>query len=104
MKEWHKSMLLALFAFLVTAGLLEGAARFFLEPVSRVNYTSIPRSIIMQAEFPGVPYQLRPNSSGKRDFGSNPDGYFDADIKKCKGCGICHRECWFGAISMQEVK
>ena len=31
------------------------------------------------------------------------DGYFDADIKTCKGCGICHRECWFGAISMQEV-
>ena len=31
------------------------------------------------------------------------DGYFDADIKTCKGCGICHRECWFGAISLQEV-
>ena len=22
------------------------------------------------------------------------------DLEYCKGCGICHRECWFGAISM----
>jgi Pyruvate/2-oxoacid:ferredoxin oxidoreductase delta subunit len=21
-------------------------------------------------------------------------------VDKCKGCGICHRECWFGAVSM----
>jgi Pyruvate/2-oxoacid:ferredoxin oxidoreductase delta subunit len=24
------------------------------------------------------------------------------DGDKCKACGICHRECWFGAISMAE--
>jgi Pyruvate/2-oxoacid:ferredoxin oxidoreductase delta subunit len=24
------------------------------------------------------------------------------DQDKCKACGICHRECWFGAISMVE--
>jgi Pyruvate/2-oxoacid:ferredoxin oxidoreductase delta subunit len=24
------------------------------------------------------------------------------DEDKCKACGICHRECWFGAISMAE--
>jgi Pyruvate/2-oxoacid:ferredoxin oxidoreductase delta subunit len=23
-------------------------------------------------------------------------------VEKCKGCGICHRECWLGAISMVE--
>jgi len=32
------------------------------------------------------------------------DGYFNADLDLCKSCGICHRECWFGAISMQEVE
>jgi len=30
----------------------------------------------------------------------NKEGYFEADPDRCKGCGICHRECWFGAISM----
>ncbi len=30
------------------------------------------------------------------------DGFFDAEEKMCKGCGICHRECWFGVISMVE--
>jgi Pyruvate/2-oxoacid:ferredoxin oxidoreductase delta subunit len=23
-------------------------------------------------------------------------------VEKCKGCGICHRECWMGAVSMVE--
>lgn len=30
------------------------------------------------------------------------DGYFEADMDYCKGCGICSRECWPGAISMTE--
>jgi Pyruvate/2-oxoacid:ferredoxin oxidoreductase delta subunit len=30
------------------------------------------------------------------------DGFFEVDKERCKGCGICHRECWFGAISMAE--
>jgi len=79
MKEWHKNLLLMLFVFLVLALLLELAGRVFIDPVSRVNYTSIPRSIIMKPEYPGIPYQLRPNGVGKQDFGSNPDGYFDDD-------------------------
>ena len=79
MKEWHKNVFLMIFVVLVLALLLEVMARVFLDPVSRVNYTSIPRSIIMQPEYPGVPYQLRPNSVGKQDFGSNPKGYFDDD-------------------------
>jgi pyruvate ferredoxin oxidoreductase delta subunit len=30
------------------------------------------------------------------------DGYFEADLDYCKGCGICARECWTGAIHMVE--
>ena len=32
----------------------------------------------------------------------NDDGYFEADLYHCKGCGICARECWPGAITMVE--
>ena len=28
--------------------------------------------------------------------------HYKADLDYCKGCGICHQECWFGAISMTE--
>ena len=30
------------------------------------------------------------------------DGYFEANMDYCKGCGICARECWPGAIKMVE--
>jgi pyruvate ferredoxin oxidoreductase gamma subunit len=30
------------------------------------------------------------------------DGYFEADLYYCKGCGICARECWTEAIGMVE--
>ena len=30
----------------------------------------------------------------------NAEGYFEADLFYCKGCGICARECWTGAITM----
>jgi pyruvate ferredoxin oxidoreductase gamma subunit len=32
----------------------------------------------------------------------NEDGYFEADLYYCKGCGICARECWTQAITMVE--
>ena len=32
----------------------------------------------------------------------NEDGYFEADLYHCKGCGICARECWTQAITMVE--
>lgn len=32
----------------------------------------------------------------------NQDGYFEADYYYCKGCGICAKECWTGAITMVE--
>ena len=28
------------------------------------------------------------------------EGYFEADLYYCKGCGICARECWTQAIEM----
>ena len=30
------------------------------------------------------------------------EGYFEADLFYCKGCGICVRECWTKAITMVE--
>lgn len=30
------------------------------------------------------------------------DGYFEANLDYCKGCGICARECWPNAIKMVE--
>jgi pyruvate ferredoxin oxidoreductase delta subunit len=32
------------------------------------------------------------------------DGYFTANYDYCKGCGICAKECWPGAITMVEEK
>ena len=32
----------------------------------------------------------------------NADGYFEANLFYCKGCGICAQECWTQAITMVE--
>ncbi len=32
---------------------------------------------------------------------SDSEGYFEADLYYCKGCGICARECWTEAIKME---
>ncbi len=32
----------------------------------------------------------------------NTEGYFEANLFYCKGCGICYRECWPQAITMVE--
>ncbi len=32
----------------------------------------------------------------------NKDGYFEANLYYCKGCGICARECWPRVITMVE--
>ncbi len=32
----------------------------------------------------------------------NEEGYFEANMFYCKGCGICARECWTQAITMVE--
>lgn len=30
----------------------------------------------------------------------NELGYYEADFKFCKGCGICRQQCWTGCIAM----
>jgi len=30
----------------------------------------------------------------------NAEGYFEAELYYCKGCGICAKECWTRAITM----
>lgn len=32
------------------------------------------------------------------------DGFYESDTDYCKGCGVCARECWFGAITMMEER
>ena len=32
----------------------------------------------------------------------NKDGYFEADLFYCKGCGVCGKECWPRVIKMVE--
>ena len=32
----------------------------------------------------------------------NKEGYFEANLYYCKGCGICARECWPRVIKMVE--
>ena len=32
----------------------------------------------------------------------NAEGYFEANLYYCKGCGICARECWTKVIAMVE--
>jgi pyruvate ferredoxin oxidoreductase delta subunit len=35
-------------------------------------------------------------------IGQNKDGYFEANLYYCKGCGICAKECWPRVIKMVE--
>ncbi len=44
----------------------------------------------------GVCYLFCPEGCIQED----EEGYFVADLDYCKGCGICARECWPGAIKM----
>ncbi|MBA7502180.1 NAD(P)H-quinone oxidoreductase subunit I, chloroplastic [subsurface metagenome] len=34
----------------------------------------------------------------------NEQGEFEVNLYYCKGCGICARECWVGAITMEAEK
>ena len=34
----------------------------------------------------------------------NEEGYYEADLYLCKGCGICARECWPKVITIVEEK
>ncbi len=46
----------------------------------------------------GICYIFCPEGCVKR----SAEGYFEADLFYCKGCGICARECWTQAITMVE--
>ena len=46
----------------------------------------------------GVCYIFCPDMAIKE----TEDGYFEADLFYCKGCGICVRECVTGAIRLVE--
>ena len=46
----------------------------------------------------GICYIFCPEGCVKQ----NADGYFEANLDYCKGCGICARECWTQAITMVE--
>jgi pyruvate ferredoxin oxidoreductase delta subunit len=46
----------------------------------------------------GVCWMFCPDNSILQDG----EGWFAADLDYCKGCGICARECWPGAITMNE--
>lgn len=72
-----KNTLFLTVSILIIISLLELSTRIFFKPVSRVNFTPLPRSLLMKPSFPGVPYILRPNGTGTQHFGTNPDGYFD---------------------------
>jgi pyruvate ferredoxin oxidoreductase delta subunit len=37
-------------------------------------------------------------------IGPNEEGYYEADMFYCKGCGICANECWTRVITMVEQK
>jgi pyruvate ferredoxin oxidoreductase delta subunit len=46
----------------------------------------------------GVCWMFCPDNAVMQDA----EGFFCADLDYCKGCGICARECWPGAIAMTE--
>lgn len=46
----------------------------------------------------GICYLFCPEGCVKQ----TKEGYFEADLYYCKGCGICARECWTEAIKMVE--
>ena len=46
----------------------------------------------------GICYIFCPEGCIEQDS----EGYFEANIFYCKGCGICARECWTQAITMVE--
>ncbi|RMF94908.1 MAG: pyruvate synthase subunit PorD [Candidatus Schekmanbacteria bacterium] len=48
----------------------------------------------------GVCYLYCPDSAIKE----TDDGYFEADLTLCKGCGMCEKQCVTGCISMEKEK
>ena len=70
------SLSLAAGALLLTIAVAELGSRLLTEPVSRVNHTWLPRSLIQKSPIDHVPYVFKPGA-GQQDFGTDPRGYFD---------------------------
>jgi pyruvate ferredoxin oxidoreductase delta subunit len=47
----------------------------------------------------GVCYLFCPDGAIRQDS----DGYYEADLTYCKGCGICSVQCWTHCITMEEA-
>jgi lysophospholipase L1-like esterase len=77
MRDLPKKLLLSLISLGIVLLLLEGVVVLAVDPVSRVNWTGVPKTIAIDSSIPGLPYMLRPNGTGTHEFGSDPRGYFD---------------------------
>ena len=47
----------------------------------------------------GVCYLFCPDGA----IHSDDEGYYEADLTYCKGCGICSAQCWTKCITMEEA-
>lgn len=72
-----QNLALTLGTLVVLGLLLEGGARLVLPPPGPTNFTPVPTSLSMPADFPGVRFVLRPSASAVQHFPSDPHGYFD---------------------------
>ena len=47
----------------------------------------------------GVCYLFCPDGAIRQDS----EGYYEADLTYCKGCGLCSIQCWTHCITMEEA-
>lgn len=78
MSEPVKNILLLVATLVSVFTVLEVIARFALPPVSRVNFTTVPATLGMYSDVPGVRYLLRSNATATQHFTTDPREYFDA--------------------------
>jgi lysophospholipase L1-like esterase len=72
-----QNLALTLATLVVLALLLEGGARLVLPEPGPANFTPVPSSLAMPADFSGARFVLRPSASAVHRFPSDPHGYFD---------------------------
>ena len=77
MKEPLKNLTLLAGTLLVLLITLEMIARYKIDPVSRTNFTGVPKTIRMPSPYPDIKYLLRPKGTATQKFGTDPRNYFD---------------------------